>query len=379
MRTLRNLHDIENKRVLLRVDFNVPIENGRVVDDNRIVESLETILYLIHNRARTIIISHLGQPEGRPDPALRLDPIVKRLRDLLTEREFETAVRKVDSIVGPEVEQAIEATKPGEILVLENVRFDPREEQNDRQFSAELAKLADAFINDAFGVCHRAHASTVGIAELLPSCAGLLVEKEIKNLEKLLYRPARPFIVILGGAKPDDKIAVMKNLAGKVDRFLVGGGPANTFLKVKGFEVKESLVGDDNSSAVAKELLTVIGKKIILPDDFVWDRRGIVDIGPHTVVTFERHIIHAKTIFWNGNLGQSEDTRFAKGTQEVAKAIAAGSAFSVVGGGDTVAAVDQYGLRQHIGFISTGGGATLEFLAGKSLPGLAALGYSYER
>lgn len=379
MRNLRQLHDLEGKRILLRVDFNVPIDGGKVVDDNRIVESLETILYLIHNRARIIIVSHLGRPEGKPDPALRLDPVVKRLRDLLDDRNVETAVRKAGGMVGEKVMRVVEGTKPAEILVLENIRFDPREEQNDSQFSAELAKLADAYIDDAFGVIHRAHASTVGVAKLLPSYAGLLVEKEIQNLEKLIREPSSPFVVVLGGAKPDDKIDVMKNLSSKVDRFLVAGGIGNTFLKAQGLDIQESLVGDDEAITTAKRLLSEMRSKIVVPGDFVWLGKSIMDIGPHTLTTFERHIMNARTIFWNGNIGKSEDPRFAEGTKRVAKSIAASRAFSVIGGGDTVAAIDQYGLRKHISFISTGGGATLEFLAGKSLPGLEVLGYQFKK
>jgi len=376
MRTLRLL-DPQQKRVLVRVDYNVPIERGRVVDDNRISENLDTLRYLISHQARVILCSHLGRPDGKqdPDPALRLDPVVKRLRELMDSRGLDTPVRKSNEIVGPAVQQLVEATGPGDILVLENIRFDPREEQNDPQFSEELAQLADAFVDDAFGAIHRAHASTVGVTKHLPSYAGLLVEREVKHLEKLTRDPAHPFVMILGGAKPDDKLPLILNLAAKVDFFLLGGGVANTLLQVKGTNIKRTLVGDDKSLAVGRKLLSAFGKKILLPEDFIWEGDSIMDIGPVTRQVFENHITHAKTIFWNGNLGKSEEHRFAQGTRAVAKAIAASRTFSVIGGGDTVAAIDQYRLRKHISFVSTGGGATLEFLAGKSLPGLEVLGY----
>jgi phosphoglycerate kinase len=269
----------------------------------------------------------------------------------------------------------VEATKPGEILVLENIRFDPREEQNKPQFSAELAKLADAYVDDAFGAIHRAHASTVGVAKLLPSYAGRLVEREVSHLEYLNTKPEHPFVVILGGAKPDDKIALIQNLLGRVDRFLVAGGIANTILKVQGTDIKESLVGDDKALAIAKKLLSDLGDKLVLPIDYIWEGQSIMDVGEKTTDIFEKQILHAKTIFWNGTLGVAEEKRFAKGTRAIAVAIASSPAKSVVGGGDTVAAIDQYKLRKHISFVSTGGGATLEFLAGKSLPGLEVLGY----
>ena len=375
MRTLRQLHDIEARRILLRVDYNLPISEGKIEDETRIIESLDTVRYLLDHRARLIMCTHLGRPEGKPDPALRLDPIIKRFRSLLDERGIETAIRKANEIVGNEVEQLVEATKPGEIAFLENVRFDPREEQNEPQFSAELAKLAESYVDDAFGAIHRAHASTVGVAKLLPIYAGLLVEREVEHLEYLKNKPDHPFVVVLGGAKPDDKIAMIQSLRQRVDTFLVAGGIANTFLQAMEDDIQESLVGDDKALATAKELLPVLGEKLVLPVDFVWEGKKIMDVGEKTIALFEKHLMRAKTIFWNGNLGKSEEKRFAKGTRAIAKAIAASRAHSVVGGGDTVAAIDQYGLRQHISFISTGGGATLEFLAGKSLPGLEVLGY----
>lgn len=375
MKTLRQLHDIEGKRVLLRVDFNVPVRGGKVTDDNRIVESLETIRYLLDHQARLVIISHLGRPEGRRNPEYSLRPSVKRLRDMLLARKVKTPVRFCPETIGRQASAAVEATKPGEAVVLENLRFDAREEQNDSEFSEELAKLGDVFVNDAFGVLHRAHASTVGVAGLLPSFAGLLVEKEVKNLENLRDRPEHPFVVILGGAKPDDKIALIQSLQENVGHFLIAGGIANTFLKAQGMDIKESLVGNDKALAVAKKLLSELAGKLVVPVDFIWDGNSIKDVGDETIDHFEKHILKAKTIFWNGTLGVAEDTRFAKGTRAIAVAIAASGAKSVVGGGDTVAAVDRYKLRKHISFVSTGGGATLEFLAGKSLPGLEVLGY----
>jgi phosphoglycerate kinase len=375
MRTLRQLHDIENKRVLLRVDWNVPVQDKQVLGHNKIIASLETILYLIHHQARVIIATHLGRPEGRVEPSLRMGPLVSLLQNLLDQRGIDTAVRKMNQVVGEEVRKMVEVTKPGEILVLENIRFDAREEQNDPQFSAELASIADIYVNDAFGVIHRAHASTVSIAKLLPSYAGLLVESEVKNLERLLHHALHPFVVVSGGAKPNDKLAVIKNLASRVELFLVAGMVANTFLKADGFEVKGSSVGDNTTIAVAKKLLSSLRDQLVLPIDFIWEDNEIRDIGPRTVDLFEKYILQAKTIFWNGNLGRSEDPRFAGGTRAIAKAIAASQGTSVVGGGDTVTAVEQYGLDKHISFVSTGGGATLEFLAGKSLPGLEVLGY----
>ncbi|MHB9059445.1 MAG: phosphoglycerate kinase [Bacillota bacterium] len=385
--TVRDL-PVAGKRVFVRVDFNVPTDdNGAITDDTRIRAALPTIRYLREQGAKVILASHFGRPKGKVVEEFRLTAVGRRLSELLG-----TPVHKLDDCVGPEVEKAAAAMKPGDVVLLENVRFYPGEEKNDPDFARKLAALADVFVNDAFGAAHRAHASTAGIAAYLPAVAGFLMEKEIGALGRLLERPERPFVAILGGAKVSDKIAVIENLLEKCDRLLVGGGMANTFLAAKGLNLGQSLVEMDKVS-LAKELLARAGDKLVLPVDVVVapaveasvprktvavDALGTtdkaLDIGPATVARFEKEVAAARTIFWNGPMGVFEVEPFAAGTTAVARAVAASKAFSVVGGGDSIAAIEKAGVADHIGHISTGGGASLEFIEGKELPGVAALG-----
>ncbi len=379
--------DVAGKRVLVRVDFNVPLQDGEISDDTRIRAALPTIRYLIDRDALVILVSHLGRPNGKPDQQYSLAPVARRLSQLLGR-----GVATTDAVVGPRAVAAVETLSPGDVLLLENVRFEPGEEQNDPRLGRDLAALADLFVNDAFGAAHRAHASTVAIADYLPSYAGLLLQREVEELSRLLREPKRPFVAILGGAKVSDKLAVVGNLLGLADALLIGGGMANTFLLAQGIEIGESLaererVGD------AKQMLTDAAAKgidIFLPVDAVVaagiDEAGqvvniadvaadqaIFDIGPATVAAFTRSIGAAATIFWNGPMGVFERPPFAAGTRGVAQAVANADAYSVIGGGDSVAAVEQAGLSSQIGHVSTGGGASLELLEGNELPGIAAI------
>ena len=384
-KTVRDI-EVEAKRVLVRVDFNVPLAGGRVTDDTRIRAALPTINYLLDHRAKVILMSHLGRPKGKVVGELRLDPVAERLAELL-----DRPVRKLDDCIGPEVEAAVAEMQPGDVILLENTRFHPEERANDPAFARKLASLADVFVNDAFGAAHRAHASTVGVAEYLPSVAGFLMEKEIAVLGQALAAPEHPFVAILGGAKISSKIGVIDNLLTKVDGLLIGGGMANTFLKAQGHEVGQSLVEDD-SLDVARETLERAGKKLTLPVDAVvadrFDAQAdskvvpvdqvpndwlILDIGPGTVELFKRELASAKTVVWNGPLGVFEFPRFAAGTEAIARFLADLKATTIIGGGDVVAAVGQAGVADRIAHVSTGGGASLEFLEGKPLPGVAAL------
>ena len=385
-KTIRDV-PVSGKRVLLRVDFNVPLEGGEVRDDTRIVAAVPTIRYLLDHKARVILASHLGRPKGKPTPEFSLRPVAKRLGELLG-----MPVAFVGECVGPEVEAAVAALKPGEVLMLENLRFHAEEEANDPEFSRKLAALADLYVNDAFGTAHRAHASTAGVAAYLPAVAGFLMEKEIDYLSRALEAPSRPFVAILGGAKISDKIGVVKNLLGKVDRLLIGGGMANTFLKAQGYDVAESLVEED-SVAIAKELLAQGAGRILLPTDavvanaFAADAEAkvvpvgqvpagwrILDIGPETVKAYSKALRGAKTVVWNGPMGVFEFPRFAEGTFAIARALAKlPGAVTIIGGGDSAAAVEQAGVADKVSHVSTGGGASLEFLEGKTLPGVAAL------
>ncbi len=388
-KTVRDV-DVRGRKVLVRVDFNVPIENGQITDDTRIRAALPTIRYLLDNGAAVILMSHLGRPKGKPDPRLSLRPVAEHLSTLLGK-----PVKFAPEPVGPQAEALTRALKPGEILLLENTRFHRGEKKNDPGFARRLAALAGPngiFVNDAFGSAHRAHASVVGVAQYLPAVAGFLMEKELNFLGKLLTHPERPFAAILGGAKISDKIGVIRSLLEKADRLLIGGGMANTFFKAQGYEVGASLVEDDVLDT-ARELLNAGGSKLLLPvDAVIADRFAadaakqvvtvdrvpkdwmILDIGPQTVSRFEEALRPAKTIFWNGPMGVFEFPRFAEGTFAIARTLAQmQEAVTVIGGGDSVAAVKQAGVADKITHISTGGGASLEFLEGKELPGVAVL------
>jgi len=387
-KTVRDI-EVTGERVLVRVDFNVPLENGKITDDTRIKETLPTIRYLRENKAKVILISHLGRPKGKINEKYRLTPVAQRLQELLG-----VPVIKIDDCLGDKPAAAVKAMQPGEVILLENVRFYPEEEKNDPAFAQKLSLLADIFVNDAFGTAHRAHASTEGVAHFLPAVMGFLMEKEVKMLTKILTAPEHPFMAILGGAKVSDKIGVVKNLLGKVDGLLLGGGLANTFLKAQGYSVGKSPVEEDKIKT-AEEIIDLAksrGVKITLPVDVVIVSEGeetdkikivkvdeipaegkIFDLGPESIRAFKVALQGAKTIFWNGPLGVFEQKAFAEGTLAIAKAMAEYNLTSVVGGGDTLAAMYKAGVAQKITHLSTGGGASLEFLEGKVLPGLAAL------
>ena len=380
--------DVAGRRVLVRADLNVPISDGAVGDDTRVRAALPTLRALMERGARVIVVSHLGRPKGGPSPELSLAPVAARLGELLGQ-----PVRLADAVVGPSVAAAVEALAPGEALLLENVRFEPGEEANDPALARALASLADVYVNDAFGTAHRAHASTVGIAAHLPSCAGYLLRRESETLSALLDNPARPFVGILGGAKVSDKLAVAGNLLERLDALLLGGGMANTFLLAAGHAVGASLCEPDLADEAAAILAKgrALGVPILLPTDVVVassvaaesgqvvpvaevpDDAMILDIGPATVAAFAERIAGAGTVFWNGPMGVAERPAFARGTLGVARAVAACDGFTVVGGGDSIAALAATGLADAVGFVSTGGGASLELLEGRSLPGIAAL------
>ena len=384
-RSVRDL-DVGGKRVLVRVDFNVPVKDGEVTDDTRIRRALPTIRYLLSEGARPILISHLGRPKGEPDPKYAMDPVAERLGELLGE-----PVKKLDAAVGPEVVEALEDWDGRGVVLLENSRFYPGETKNDPDLADQLASLADVYVDDAFGAAHRAHATTVGVAERLPAAAGLLLEEEIDYLDAVLDNPERPFVAILGGAKVSDKLGVIESLLGTADSLLVGGAMCFTFFKALGYEIGNSLVEDDYLEE-ARRLMGEADERLILPVDVVVAdamEDGVetetvpvdaipagklgLDIGHDTVALFERHISDARTIFWNGPMGVFEIDAFAGGTEGVAKAVADSGATSVVGGGDSVAAVNKLGLEGEMSHISTGGGASLEYVEGKELPGVAVL------
>lgn len=384
-RSVRDL-DVRDKRVLVRVDFNVPIKDGKVTDDTRIKRALPTIRYLLSEGAHPVLISHLGRPKGERDPKYAMDPVAEHLEGLLG-----APVLKLDAAVGPEVEDELENWNGEGVVLLENSRFYTGETKNDPELARHLANLADVYVNDAFGAAHRAHATTVGIAECLPAAAGLLLVEEIDYLDSVLKTPERPFVAILGGAKVSDKLGVIESLLGVADSLLIGGAMCFTFFKAKGLEVGNSLVEDDYLEE-AKRLVDEAGDKLLLPADVVIVEKmeagaesrvvevdGIpegwmgLDVGPATVESFRERISAAKTIFWNGPMGVFEIDAFAKGTEGVARAVAESGATSVVGGGDSVAAVTKLGLEDEMSFISTGGGASLEYVEGKELPGVAAL------
>jgi phosphoglycerate kinase len=379
----------QGKRALVRVDFNVPMQNGVVGDDTRVRAAIPTIKYLIDHGASVVLMSHLGRPKNKIVEELRLKPIAEHLAKLMG-----ITVIATPAVAGPEALTAAQSLKPGQVLLLENTRFDAREEANDESLAKEYAALADIYVNDAFGAAHRAHASTEGVARFLPAVAGLLMERELEALAGTLENPVRPFITIIGGAKISDKIGVIENLLTKVDALLIGGGMANTFLLAQGYSIGDSLV-ETSSLDLAKRMIDLAasrGTKLLLPTDavvadaFAPDANTqvvpvtavpagwrILDIGPDTRTVYAAEIAKAKTVIWNGPMGVFEMPAFAHGTRAVAQALADSSAKSVIGGGDSVAAIEQMGLADKVSHISTGGGASLELLEGQVLPGVAAL------
>ena len=384
-KTIRDMQ-FTDRRVLVRVDFNVPLDDGKVADDTRIQAALPTVNYLIDQGAKIVLCSHLGRPKGKPDPAFSLLPVAGVLAELLS-----TKVEFAQDCIGPEAIAKAESLGAGEVLLLENTRYHAGEKANDPAFAQQLANLAELYVNDAFGSAHRAHASTVGVAHLLPAYAGFLMEKELQYLGEALAQPAHPFVAILGGAKISDKIGVVKRLLGMADTLLIGGGMANTFLASSGFDMAESLVEQD-ALETAKELLADAEGRLIVPldlvvaDAFTHDAQHQVvsvdevpsgwralDIGPKTIRRFETALVDAQLIVWNGPMGVFEFEPFAKGTFAIAAAVANSQATSIVGGGDSAAAIRRAGLTDQISHVSTGGGASLEFLEGKTLPGVVAL------
>ena len=388
MKTIRDFEDrLAGARVLVRVDFNLPMDKatGEITNDLRIRRALPTIQFAAERGARVVLMSHLGRPKGKPDPALSMKKVADRLGELLG-----APVAFAADCVGPEAEKAVAALQDGGVLMLENTRFHAGEEANDPDMVRQLASLGDLFVNDAFGTAHRAHASTAGVADHLPAAAGFLIEKEVQYLSRATQNPEHPYVAVMGGAKVSDKIKVIRNLLGKVDVMLIGGAMAYTFLKQQGLGVGKSLVEDDRLD-VAAELLAEAAGKIVLPVDHVCAREigpgaeaavyedeipdgwiGL-DIGPKTAALFAERIRSAALVTWNGPLGYFELDQFAAGTEAVARAMAESGATTIVGGGETAEAVEELGLQDKISHISTGGGASLEFLAGDTLPGIAVL------
>ena len=390
-KTVRDV-DVGGRRVFVRADLNVPIDDGRITDDTRIRASLPTIVNLLERGATVILASHLGRPKGKVNDALRLKPIADRLTQLLGR-----PVRMTGDALGPGVQVAVDKLRPGDLLLLENLRFHAAEEANDPEFAAALASLADLYVNDAFGAAHRAHASTEGITHYLPAVAGLLMEREVDALSRLLTRPPKPFHAVIGGAKVSGKLEVLEALLSRCQAVLVGGGMANTFLVARGVELGKSLVEEDQLENAARIMAVARRKRVrlMLPSDAVIapqihhrartrtvpigevpKDQIVVDIGPDTRSAYAAHLAKAKTIFWNGPMGVFEIPQFAEGTNAIARVIARRSSakvITVVGGGDSVAAVEQLGLAEKMTHVSTGGGASLEFLEGKTLPGVTAL------
>lgn len=384
-----NEADLKGKRVLIRVDFNVPLKNGVVTDNTRIKAALPTVKYILEQGASLVVMSHFGRPKGQKNPDFSMAPIAKEFEKLLGR-----PVKLASDVIGPEVEAEVKALKPGEVLLLENVRFYKEEEGNDPEFAKTLASYGDVYCNDAFGTAHRAHASTEGVSHYLPSYAGFLIEKEVRFMAPLLENPEKPFVAIIGGSKVSSKITVLESLVRTCDTIVIGGGMAYTFLNVLGNSIGKSLFEPDyvDTAKAFLEKAKEKGVKVILPVDNVCakefsetaepilvnsdnisdDLMGM-DIGPKTVQLIVDAIKDAKSVVWNGPMGVFEFSAFAKGTEEVAKALAASNATTVVGGGDSVAAINKFGLADKISHVSTGGGASLEFLEGKTLPGIKAL------
>ncbi|HOP78992.1 MAG TPA: phosphoglycerate kinase [Armatimonadota bacterium] len=388
-KTIKDI-DVAGKRTLVRVDFNVPLDEKRsITDDRRIEAALPTIKYLLDQGAKVILMSHLGRPKGSPNAKYTLSPVAARLEELL-----DMPVTKMGDCIGEMVQGAVMGMPVGHVILLENVRFYSQEEKNDLDFAKQLASLGEVYVNDAFGTAHRAHASTEGVARFLPGVAGFLMQKELDYLGKAITNPERPFLAILGGAKVADKIPVIDNLLDKVDELIIGGGMAYTFLKAQGYEIGKSLLDEEglDLAKAAMEKAKERGVKLYLPEDVVVatefkadadskivpatqipaDWMGM-DIGPKTIEAFSKAIQSAKTVVWNGPMGVFEMPKFAVGTNAIAKALAESSATTIVGGGDSAAAVEQMGYADKMSHVSTGGGASLEFLEGKTLPGVAAL------
>lgn len=387
LKTLKDLN-VKNKTVILRVAFDVPLEKGKVVDDSRLYASIPTIRYLQKQNAKIVLLAYLGRPKGKKVKELKLDPVAKRLSEILGEK-----VNKLDDCIGFKVQKFISKMKPKEIVLLENTRFHPEEDKNDSDFAKKLSLLGDVFVNDAFAQSHRDCASIVGITKFLPSVAGLLLEKEIRTLSSIFEKPKKPLVFVLGGAKISTKIELLKNLLPKIDVFLVGGGMANTFLKAQGFEVGKSLV-ENEMLEEAEEILEAAHDnetEFLLPEDVVVAKNIedeesqdkdlievkeediIGDIGPKTIASFVPPIKFAGTIIWNGPLGIFEVEKFSHGTTAITKIIAQNQAFKIAGGGDTLAAIKEIGLVESFNFLSTGGGAMMDFLSDKELPGIKVL------
>jgi phosphoglycerate kinase len=384
-KTVRDI-DLHGKKVLMRVDFNVPMANGAVTDDKRIRAALPTIQYVLDQGAALILMSHLGRPKGGPDPEFSLKPVAEVLSKLINK-----PVQMAPDCVGPAVEAMAQALKPGDVLLLENVRFHKEEEKNDPAFAKQLSVLGDVYVNDAFGSAHRAHASTEGVARYLPAVSGFLMEQELEYLGRATNNPEHPYIAILGGAKVSDKIAVIENLLTKCDKLIIGGGMANTFFAAKGYNMADSLV-ETEAIPTAKDLLAKSGGKLVLPVDAVvadkFDAEAntqvvdvdkvpagwrVLDIGPKSVEAFKGVLKGAKLVVWNGPMGVFEFPKFAEGTFAIARALAESGATTVIGGGDSASAVKKAGVAKQMTHVSTGGGASLEFLEGKPLPGVVAL------
>lgn len=389
-KTVKDIN-VKGKKVIVRCDFNVPLKDGAITDDTRITAALPTIKYLIEQDAAVILMSHLGRPEGEANMKYTLKPVADRLSELLG---MDVLFAQSDMVVDEDVKAKAASLEGGKVMLLENVRFRKEETKNGSEFAKELASLAEIFVNDAFGTAHRAHSSTAGVADYLPAVSGFLIEKEIKFLGNAVENPKRPFVAIMGGAKVGDKISVIENLLNKVDTLIIGGGMAYTFYKAMGLEIGTSIL-DAESIDLAAELLKKAeakGVKMLIPVDVVCakefknetemltcsredmpsDMMGM-DIGPETVALYKEEIAKAETVVWNGPMGVFEMENFAKGTFEIAKALSESKAITVIGGGDSAAAVEQFGLADKMTHISTGGGASLEFLEGKELPGVAVL------
>lgn len=389
-KTVRDI-DVSGKKVLVRCDFNVPMKDGRITDDIRITSALPTIRYLVENGAKVILMSHMGRPKGEAKPEYSLKPVADRLSELLAKDVIFAAS---DVVVDDTVKAAADALEAGDVMLLQNVRYRKEETKNEEPFTGQLASLGEIFVNDAFGTAHRAHCSTAGLAEYMPSVSGFLIEKEVKFLGDALEAPERPFVAIMGGAKVGDKIPVIENLLKKVDRLIIGGGMSYTFFKAMGYEIGTSIL-DEESIELASQLMQKAeqaGVELLLPvdtvcaaefsndaDKAVFDRDKIpadmmgMDIGPKTIDLYKKAIADAKTIVWNGPAGVFEMSNFAEGTRAIAEALAAGDAVTIIGGGDSAAAVEQFGFADKMTHISTGGGASLEFLEGKALPGIECL------